>query len=159
MTLTLTGTNGAGGPVTDHATTNASGAYIFTEAPGTYTVSGGRQQPAGGTLAGYAPTPALQGSDRSIDSNPNPAAPRRRRCPRRQRSTVDFGYYKPVTIGDFVWNDTNGNGIQDAGEPGISGVTVTLSGTNAGRGSGDRDDDHGGQRGLRFSRRRRARIA
>ena len=21
------------------------------------------------------------------------------------------------TIGDFVWNDTNGNGIQDAGEP------------------------------------------
>ena len=30
------------------------------------------------------------------------------------------------TIGNFVWNDTNGNGIQDSGEPGISGVTLTL---------------------------------
>ena len=29
-------------------------------------------------------------------------------------------------IGDFVWADLNGNGCQDAGEPGISGVTVTL---------------------------------
>jgi hypothetical protein len=27
-------------------------------------------------------------------------------------------------IGDFVWQDTNHNGIQDAGEPGINGVTV-----------------------------------
>lgn len=31
------------------------------------------------------------------------------------------------TIGDFVWNDLNGNGIQDSGEPGIAGVTVSLS--------------------------------
>ncbi len=31
-------------------------------------------------------------------------------------------------IGDFVWNDTNANGIQDAGEAGIPGQTVTLSG-------------------------------
>jgi hypothetical protein len=29
-------------------------------------------------------------------------------------------------IGDFVWNDTNGDGIQQAGEPGINGVTVKL---------------------------------
>jgi len=29
-------------------------------------------------------------------------------------------------IGDFVWNDVNDNGIQDAGEPGINGVTVQL---------------------------------
>lgn len=28
--------------------------------------------------------------------------------------------------GDFVWNDLNGNGLQDAGEPGIDGVTVTM---------------------------------
>jgi hypothetical protein len=31
-----------------------------------------------------------------------------------------------VIVGDFVWNDANGNGQQDAGEPGIAGVTVTL---------------------------------
>jgi hypothetical protein len=30
-----------------------------------------------------------------------------------------------VCIGDFAFEDTNGNGIQDAGEQGVSGVTVT----------------------------------
>ncbi len=29
----------------------------------------------------------------------------------------------------FVWNDLNGNGVQDAGEPGISGASVTLVGS------------------------------
>ncbi len=29
-------------------------------------------------------------------------------------------------LGDFVWNDYNHNGVQDAGEPGINGVTVQL---------------------------------
>jgi hypothetical protein len=29
-------------------------------------------------------------------------------------------------IGDFVWLDTNANGIQDSGEPGINGVSVAL---------------------------------
>jgi hypothetical protein len=30
-------------------------------------------------------------------------------------------------IGDFVWNDLNNNGIQDAGEPGINGVVLSLT--------------------------------
>jgi hypothetical protein len=34
-------------------------------------------------------------------------------------------------IGDFVWNDLNANGVQDAGEPGLDGVPVSLSGTDA----------------------------
>ncbi|MGB1142085.1 MAG: SdrD B-like domain-containing protein, partial [Halioglobus sp.] len=29
-------------------------------------------------------------------------------------------------LGDFVWNDLNGDGVQDGGEPGINGVTVYL---------------------------------
>jgi len=32
----------------------------------------------------------------------------------------------PIEIGDRVWNDLDGNGIQDPNEPGIPGVTVTL---------------------------------
>ena len=32
----------------------------------------------------------------------------------------------PIEIGNRVWRDENNNGIQDAGEPGIGGVTVTL---------------------------------
>ena len=31
-----------------------------------------------------------------------------------------------ATIGDFVWHDLNGDGLQDSGEPGVSGVTVEL---------------------------------
>lgn len=40
--------------------------------------------------------------------------------------TVDFGFLAPATIGDRVFNDLDRNGRQDAGEPGINGVTVTL---------------------------------
>jgi len=29
------------------------------------------------------------------------------------RLNVDAGYYKPATIGDFVWEDKNGNGLID----------------------------------------------
>src|SRR5262249_49946870 len=32
----------------------------------------------------------------------------------------------PIEIGNRVWNDRNGDGIQEAGEPGIAGVTVDL---------------------------------
>jgi len=42
------------------------------------------------------------------------------------------------TIGDFVWRDLDGDGAQDAGEPGVAGVTVSISapGVNLGSGSG-----------------------
>ena len=33
----------------------------------------------------------------------------------------------PLEIGNRVWDDANGNGIQDAGEAGIDGVAVTLN--------------------------------
>ncbi len=36
----------------------------------------------------------------------------------------------PYLIGDTVWKDANGNGIQDNGEAGISGVVVTLLDSN-----------------------------
>jgi PKD repeat protein len=32
----------------------------------------------------------------------------------------------PIEIGNRIWRDANGNGIQDAGEPGIAGVRVQL---------------------------------
>ena len=40
--------------------------------------------------------------------------------------TFDFGFAPPVTIGDYVFNDVNGNGIQDGGDTPIAGVTVNL---------------------------------
>jgi uncharacterized repeat protein (TIGR01451 family) len=42
---------------------------------------------------------------------------------------ADFGYWQPATIGDFVWEDVDGDGLQDVGESGLSGVTVTLYGS------------------------------
>ncbi|MEM9885226.1 MAG: SdrD B-like domain-containing protein, partial [Bacteroidota bacterium] len=40
---------------------------------------------------------------------------------------VDFGYYKePAAVGNYVWVDNNGNGLQDDGETGLNGVQVTL---------------------------------
>ncbi|WP_461125424.1 SdrD B-like domain-containing protein, partial [Spirosoma aerophilum] len=45
----------------------------------------------------------------------------------RNNPTVDAGFYVPsASLGDFVFVDTNKNGVQDAGEPGIPGVVVTL---------------------------------
>lgn len=41
--------------------------------------------------------------------------------------TMDLAECGNAWIGDFVWNDLNHNGIQDAGEPGINGVTVTIT--------------------------------
>ena len=42
---------------------------------------------------------------------------------------------QPVTIGDYVWVDSNGNGVQDGGEPGLGGVQVILYRTNSGAGT------------------------
>jgi SdrD B-like domain/FG-GAP-like repeat len=38
----------------------------------------------------------------------------------------DFGIYRKVSVGDFVWNDSNNNGMFDTGESAIAGVTVRL---------------------------------
>ena len=38
----------------------------------------------------------------------------------------DFGFEENITLGDFVWFDTNQNGIQDVGEPGVNGIDVAL---------------------------------
>ncbi|MCP3978335.1 MAG: hypothetical protein GY716_03245, partial [bacterium] len=43
----------------------------------------------------------------------------------------DFGYTNAThLVGDFVWIDANDDGTQDPGEPGIGGVTLTLTDLN-----------------------------
>lgn len=39
---------------------------------------------------------------------------------------ADFGVRPPNVLGDRVWNDEDGDGVQDPTEPGIAGVTVAL---------------------------------
>ena len=39
--------------------------------------------------------------------------------------TADFGYYvEPAAVGNFVWLDANGNGLQDTGEAGLDGILM-----------------------------------
>ena len=47
---------------------------------------------------------------------------------------VDGGFYTKARIGDYVWEDTDGNGLQDSYEPGFENAKVTLyrmNGTDA----------------------------
>jgi len=40
--------------------------------------------------------------------------------------TVDFCFYRPASLGNYVWYDLNKDGVQDSNETGVNGVTVTL---------------------------------
>jgi len=40
---------------------------------------------------------------------------------------VDAGYVQPAKISDFVWEDQNGDGVQDGGEPGLDGVDIMIT--------------------------------
>lgn len=106
----------------DTTTTGAGGDYVFTSLPaGSYTV---RVTDSAGVLADYVltnlgPTP---GADNNHQAQPYAITLAQAGI----NLTADFGYTRPGAIGDFVWYDTNRNGIQDVGEPGIANVTLNL---------------------------------
>jgi hypothetical protein len=75
--------------------------------------------------AGYAPTASLVGGDRSIDSNGSPTSATLATNGASDQ-TIDFGYIPPAALGDYVWIDANGNGLQDAGETPLDGILVEL---------------------------------
>ena len=123
---TVTLYDAAGNPI-GTVTTTGTGKYQFCDLPpGTYVV--GVTPPAGSTL-----TAVSKGSDRAADSDINPATgktPPITLTSGQNDTTWDAGIVPASTelasLGDFVWIDTNTNGAQDAGEPGIGGVIVTL---------------------------------
>ena len=43
---------------------------------------------------------------------------------------IDLGLVNKLTIGDFVWEDANNNGVQDAGELGIEEIEITVTSEN-----------------------------
>ncbi len=79
--------------------------------------------------AGYEISPRNAGGDDAKDSDIDPAtgliAPRTLAAGDFD-PTNDAGLYRRTSLGDFFWHDLNGNGVQDASEPGIGGATVTL---------------------------------
>ncbi|MCE7984664.1 MAG: DUF11 domain-containing protein [Caldilinea sp. CFX5] len=113
-----------GAPLTDQ--TDASGEYLFTNLPpGAYFVV------FSNLPAGYQPTLRNIGDDAGdsdADANGRTAATPFLPSGSVDR-TLDMGIWRaPASLGDFVWADANSNGLQDQGESGLSGVTVTLNG-------------------------------
>ena len=69
------------------------------------------------------------GSDDTIDSDADQSTGKTECtyiCYGETDDTWDAGLYQRASIGDFVWNDINQDGIQNIEEPGIDGVTVEL---------------------------------
>lgn len=138
VVLVLTGPDGK--PVTDikgttvgPATTDGDGKYSFGNLPVLgagqhYTVT--IDQDASATaLNGLVPTSPGAGDDRGRDSSTGAAQSSGLTTNGASDLTLDFGFICPsVSIGDFVWLDTNSDGVQDVGEPGIPGVVLTVTG-------------------------------
>ncbi|NJN16429.1 MAG: DUF11 domain-containing protein [Oscillochloris sp.] len=130
----------AGATIIDSTYTDADGLYLFTDLlPGTYTIQFSQ------IPSGWLRSPENQGGDDATDSDGDATF-----------STASFsigvgaddrrydqGLYQPASLGDRVWHDQNANGVQDTGEPGISGVTVSLL-----DGSGNPIDGDGGTPGV-----------
>ncbi|MBL9146894.1 MAG: putative Ig domain-containing protein [Verrucomicrobiaceae bacterium] len=159
MSLSTRGPNGIaydGDDVTLKTTTTAAdGTYQFTDiSPGSYYVKftpplatyplatptvvnldngidndSNAVQPGGGGTVVRSPVIAVAaGSEPTSDDGDN-----------NSDMTVDFGLRPGFRIGDLVWNDMNDNGIHEASEPGLTGVTVSLMspGANGLIGGGD----------------------
>lgn len=90
------------------AITDATGHYLVNVEPGTYTVV----------------VVPIDGYD-----NTTPTTWTATVTPDGYDLDNDFGFILPAgqySLGNYVWNDTNGNGSQDGGEQGVSGVSVAL---------------------------------
>ncbi len=140
ITVVLSGTDHLGNLV-DVTQTTSTGTYNFTGLrPGVYTVTEFNQ-----------PTGFLDGRDTPGTSTPGVAfggTGTAATTPRNLRDgdaiggitiglgddkagiNYNFGEILPAALGNFVWEDTNGNGRQDIGELGLVGVIVTLAGTD-----------------------------
>ncbi|MEZ5039338.1 MAG: SdrD B-like domain-containing protein [Saprospiraceae bacterium] len=116
------------GEVIETTTTGPDGSYSFTDlAPGTYSVQ--FVLPSGG----YTYSPLNVGDD-ALDSDANSAMGGMTALTTLQSGendpTLDAGIYQTASLGDYVWEDLNGNGIQDDGDTGVEGVTVNLKDEN-----------------------------
>ncbi|MBN1314765.1 MAG: hypothetical protein JXA42_04835 [Anaerolineales bacterium] len=105
-------------------TTNANGYFSFDNlTAGNYFIYIDKP-------TGFSFSPQNQGGDDALDSDANTLTGQTTvttLVSGEQDPTWDAGLYAaPATLGDLVWVDSNGNGIQESGERGLNGVTVSL---------------------------------
>jgi len=126
VTLTIRKVDGSavtdvnGKPVTT-TVTDANGRYSFDDLPpGQYTVT--VTPPANAT-----PTKAAAGKNRAKDSSTGSATSEVLTTDGQRDPTLDFGFYRPsVSIGDRVWRDTKGDGLQNKSDKGLGGFTLSV---------------------------------
>ena len=104
------------GNIIANTTTDASGNYSFTGIPsGSYTVEVTDNQ---SILLGYWHSEGTNSKSDPIVVDVTLG----------NATGIDFGYYSQgAAIGNLVWLDYNGDGIQDSDEPGLEGATISLS--------------------------------
>ncbi|MBS3954428.1 MAG: carboxypeptidase regulatory-like domain-containing protein, partial [Methylomicrobium sp.] len=109
------------GTVLQTTTTDASGKYGFD-------VSAGNYQIKVVTPNGYFVTKQDKGSNNGIDSDINSSGMTNvfSVTAGQDDLSIDAGLYRKASIGDRVWFDSNGNGIQDTGEGGVANVKLDL---------------------------------
>lgn len=110
----------------NHPTTGEPGYYNFNVYQSSYIV--GFEGPNGFTIS-----PQSSGNDPSIDSDPNPATGLTNTInvtPGQIITDIDAGFFTSSSIGGTVWNDLNGNGVQEEGEEGIDDVVINLYDAN-----------------------------
>ncbi|MBU1669209.1 hypothetical protein KKC13_12390 [bacterium] len=104
--------------------TSNTGAYSFTNLmPNDYCL-GFSNMPAE-----YKVTTKEQGVDPTKDSDVNPDTNKTISTNLESGEndvSWDMGIYRLSSIGNYVWNDENANGVQDGVETGVQGVTATL---------------------------------
>jgi hypothetical protein len=153
--VTVTLFDAATGNIVAVTTTDANGNYLFNNVPENTNFQVGFSAPAGTVLTTGG---TLDITNASTNSDPSPTTGKTATFSSGAAGTqitgVDAGLKNDSkgAIGDFVWNDNgidaNGvynaanrnNGIQDPGEPGVPGVTMTLYNVGADGIRGNADD-------------------
>ena len=121
--------NGDDGNVVSSTTTATDGGYAFDNLyPGSYSVN--IVEPAGFNF-----TTPNQGSSDSLDSDADISSgltPTTVLVSGENDVSRDGGLYQPASLGDYVWMDPNGDGVQDLDESGIGGVCIYVDGNGNG---------------------------
>ena len=109
-----------GGREVTTTTTDADGHYLFDGLPaGRYTVTATTPDGLQSTIV-VGGDPALDSSTDSEDSAPLSLGD--------TDTSLDFGFWAPqVSVGDYVWFDVNGDGIQDVTDVPLEDVTLTIT--------------------------------
>jgi len=115
----------------DSVWTDASGAYVFEDVPpGDYYVGFEPNASFGNMNYDFSPEDTGNGTNDS-DANSSGFTDSFTFDPLAgDNLNIDAGVSPTANIGNFVWQDTDGNGEQDGGESGIAGVTVILYDAN-----------------------------